>query len=170
MKTCFRVSDSPSEDIRGLKASLSEEKCKPPPACLLHGKVEAKEPVGQDYPAQQGAEESLGFRPFVRNISCIFCLWELQSKQKANFGTDVICPLKSKIVTAEQKQLCWDTNLQGGKDKKEIPKRKVEVWILRQFVSAGDFRCRLGPGSQQGFMGISVISMGVVTAADTSRK
>lgn len=103
MKTCFRVSDSPSEDIRGLKASLSEEKCKPPPACLLHGKVEAKEPVGQDYPAQQGAEESLGFRPFVRNISCIFCLWELQSKQKANFGTDVICPLKSKVSSKDFK-------------------------------------------------------------------
>lgn len=97
MQTCFRVSDSSSEDTRGLKASVSEERCKHPPACLLHGRVEAKEPVGQDYPAQQGAEETLGFRPFVRNISCVSCLWELQSKQKANFGTDVICPLKSKV-------------------------------------------------------------------------
>lgn len=107
MKTCFRVSDSTSEDTRGLKASLSEEKWKHPPPCLLHGKVGAKEPAGQDYPAQQGAEETLGFRPFVRNMSYIFCLWELQSKQKANFGTDVICPLKSKVspkTSSQQKE------------------------------------------------------------------
>lgn len=57
-KTRFRVSDSSSEDTRDLKASLNEEKWKHPPASLLHGKVEAKEPVGQDYPAQKGAEKT----------------------------------------------------------------------------------------------------------------
>lgn len=107
MKTHFRISDSSSEDSRGLKASLNAEKWKHPPACLLHGKVEAKELVGQDYPAQQVSVETLGFRPFVRNISYIFCLWELQSKQKVHFGTDVIFPLKSKVspkTSSQQKE------------------------------------------------------------------
>jgi len=48
-------------------------------------------------PAQQSAEETLGFRSFVRSTSYVFRLWELQSKQKANLGTDMSCPSKSKV-------------------------------------------------------------------------
>lgn len=53
-----------------------------------------KTQVDRANPAQQGAEETLLSRSFVRGISSIFCLQELQSKQKANLGADMSCPSK----------------------------------------------------------------------------
>lgn len=46
------------------------------------------------YPSMQGEEDMLEFRPFVKSASY---LWELQSKQKANLGTDMIGASESDV-------------------------------------------------------------------------
>lgn len=49
-------------------------------------------------PAEQGAEETLGFRSFVRGTSSIFYLRELQSKERANWVLTWAAPQNPRSV------------------------------------------------------------------------
>lgn len=78
----LQTSHSSSGNTRAIKASVGEEKWQRLPP-LLHGKVEAKEAVGQGYLRTAWHRGDTSFRTWlVRGTSTIFCLWNYKESEK----------------------------------------------------------------------------------------